>query len=702
MMAERHHDVETLNTAARRLLAADGTLTGPVLHAAGRDFQVGDEVITLTQAGHTLVPAGRPASAYIRTGTVGVVTAVHLADNAHEQALEVYFPKKGTVRVPWKYLTHRFDDGRDGGLGHAYAITAAKAQGATMDTARAVLSDDTTRPAAYVMLSRARTDLHAYVLGRADLTHRDDDETWLPAGPDPDSPLDRLADHLTRTRNERLATDHDPTAVAAHILRQRYTLAELTALRLAADVPDAPRRAPAATGATAPRNTPAPHAPRSAPKPAPDAPPAQDAPSSRQRAGGDPGSSTTTPSASDAPFAPFAPRAAPDAPGAPDLAPPGAPRFAPNAPTTAPGSAGLPRQVLLRRAELATEATVRTTARTHPPPALVERIGPRPASGPDRAIWDDTVTALAIYHARHQPDTPAHDPGPPPGATPDDRRHDPWLHHHDQATHLARTWANALPDGQTRTRFHSPREALPRARAIAGLHALLDHGHHPDHLRAALVREPLTDLQAGAAVLARRVVDLCAAASLDGAHYELPAPRTAQQEWNDVTRLLDLAETNHLTTWPTGALFVERRALGDQPDKLESTTDVRRAATQVHAPAAAREARRIRIDAALDRQTTHALHQARAEPAAYLTALLGPRPASAPEATAWDAAAYRAEHYRHHHLGLPHGTPAQPDDPDAIRGALGDRPSDPAAADAYDQAHQAHQASVNLGTPFLL
>ncbi|MBL7521726.1 relaxase domain-containing protein, partial [Frankia sp. CNm7] len=234
MMAERQRDVDTLNTAARALLTADGTLTGPVLAVAGREFQVGDEVITLTQAGHTLIPAGRPKSAYIRTGTVGVITTVHLADDPAAQALEVYFPSKGTVRVPWEYLTHRFEDGRDGGLGHAYAITAAKAQGATMDTARAVVPDDTTRPALYVMLSRTRRDLHAYVLRRDELRDSDDDEGWLPTVTEPDGPLERLADRLARTRTERLATDHDPDVATVHQLRTRHTLAELTALRLEA------------------------------------------------------------------------------------------------------------------------------------------------------------------------------------------------------------------------------------------------------------------------------------------------------------------------------------------------------------------------------------------------------------------------------------------------------------------------------------
>jgi hypothetical protein len=369
LMAERHREVETLNRAAHALLVADATLTGPALTVAGRQFQAGDEVITLTQAGHTLVPDGKPRSAYIRTGTVGVVTAVHLdPDNPAGQALSVYFPSKGTVHVPWEYLTHRFTDGRDGGLAHAYAITAARAQGTTMDTARAVVPDDTSRAGLYVMLSRARTDVAAYLVARDQLDDRDDDETWLPTEPNPQGPVGQLADRLGRSRPEQQAGEQDPLATTAHRLRRRHTLAELTALRF-------------------------------------------------------------------------------------------------SQPTSA---AGVPHQVVLRRAELAAEAALRAAALTNPPAALVARIGPRPAAGPDRATWEQVVGGLAIYHARHRPDVPPHEAGPPPVAGPHRQPADPWLVCRQQAVWLADNWAAALPPA-LRDRFGGPGQTLPRERAIAGL-----------------------------------------------------------------------------------------------------------------------------------------------------------------------------------------------------------------------------------------
>jgi conjugative relaxase-like TrwC/TraI family protein len=231
MMAEHQRDVDALTVTARALLQADGTLTGPVLTAAGRDFQVGDEIITLTQAGHTLIPDGAPRRDYIRTGTIGRVTAVHAhPDRPDTQHLQVTFPGRGTVRIDWAYLTYAFPDGRDGGLAHAYALTAHKAQGSTMRTARPLLADDTSRAGLYVMLSRAQHDLRAYLIRRHDLDTGLDDEDWLPVLPDADATT-RLAQRLRASRDERLAGDIDPHARAAHHLATTHTLPALIHLR---------------------------------------------------------------------------------------------------------------------------------------------------------------------------------------------------------------------------------------------------------------------------------------------------------------------------------------------------------------------------------------------------------------------------------------------------------------------------------------
>jgi conjugative relaxase-like TrwC/TraI family protein len=204
MLAERQQDVTLLNDSARVLLRVDGTLQGPSLRVAGRDFQVGDEVITLTQAGHTLVPHGQPPTNYIRTGSIGTVTAVSLAP----RAFRVTFPGKGEVDIDDAYLTYSFRDGREGGLTHAYALTAQKAEGATLSVARAVAVDDTSRAGLYVMLSRGRTDLRAYVVARRGLTKEPTDEPdGLPILSPENQPVAQLTRHLQESRSERLASE---------------------------------------------------------------------------------------------------------------------------------------------------------------------------------------------------------------------------------------------------------------------------------------------------------------------------------------------------------------------------------------------------------------------------------------------------------------------------------------------------------------
>ena len=230
MMAAHRSQVELLNLATRRLLAADGTLIGPELQVAGRRFAAGDEVVTLTQAGHSLIPEGAARDRYVRTGSVGKVTEVHL-DRAHpeHQWLRVTFSGRGAVKVTWDYLTHQFDDGRLGGLAHAYAITADRAQGSTMHVARAVATDSTSRPAFYVMVSRGEHEMCAYVTRDRCLETAADDEGWLPVINTSGGSLNAVVTNLERSRAERLASDLDPVAWAAHQLRQGRTMAEIAA-----------------------------------------------------------------------------------------------------------------------------------------------------------------------------------------------------------------------------------------------------------------------------------------------------------------------------------------------------------------------------------------------------------------------------------------------------------------------------------------
>jgi conjugative relaxase-like TrwC/TraI family protein len=238
MMAGDHGTVEWLNRAAQLRRIADGQLDpGRFVEVAGRRFHVGDEVLTLTQAGHTLIPQGRPASAYVRTGTLGIVTALHANPTSpSQQTITVFFPGKGTVSVGWDYLTFAFPDGRDGGLALAYALTAHKAQGSTMNTARPVITDTADPAGLYVMLSRGRTALSAYLTSSA-ILHAGpsgDDDDRLPVVPAAPPALDRLTGRIIASRAERLTATLDPDLATAIALRQKHSLAELTALHRAA------------------------------------------------------------------------------------------------------------------------------------------------------------------------------------------------------------------------------------------------------------------------------------------------------------------------------------------------------------------------------------------------------------------------------------------------------------------------------------
>jgi conjugative relaxase-like TrwC/TraI family protein len=260
MLAEHHRDTAALNHAARTLLAADGTLTGPAITtAAGREFRAGDQVITLTQTGHTLTPTGTPAD-YVRTGAIGIITAVH----PDTGSLTAWFPGKGTVHIGRDYLHYSFPDGRDGGLDHAYAITAHKAEGATLPVTRTLTTDDTSRAGLYVMLTRARHNTHAYLTHRTTLNRYPDDEDWLPHLDPNTGPLAQLADNLATGHPAQPVTTTHPTPVTAHRHHAGHTLADLTHQRRgfppgsahARRLRHAERAAETAIAATAPDNPP--------------------------------------------------------------------------------------------------------------------------------------------------------------------------------------------------------------------------------------------------------------------------------------------------------------------------------------------------------------------------------------------------------------------------------------------------------------
>jgi len=217
MIAEHHFERRELNNRARTLLAADGTLTGPVLEAGDQSFQAGDTVIARAQD-RSLHPEGGGRGSHVRNGTRGTVLDVR-SDPAGEGLL-VDFDRKGQVFVPRSFLEAEVRRGVTGGLTHAYALTSHAAQGETYEAGRHLATDRSGTEGVYVGLSRGRTDVKLYAVRHNDLVPRIDDDPGLPR-------LDRetadtrkaVADRLTSIGSELLATEHDRLGLDAIELR---------------------------------------------------------------------------------------------------------------------------------------------------------------------------------------------------------------------------------------------------------------------------------------------------------------------------------------------------------------------------------------------------------------------------------------------------------------------------------------------------
>lgn len=148
MLAARRADVEDLNARARLRLQAARVLTGDELTVAGRNFAVRDRVL----CGRNDRRLG------VLNGDVATVEAI----DRDALTLTVRLDRGDrTVELPARYL-------EAGHVAHAYAMTAHKAQGATVDRAWVLGSDAAYREWAYVALSRARAGSRLCLVGGAD------------------------------------------------------------------------------------------------------------------------------------------------------------------------------------------------------------------------------------------------------------------------------------------------------------------------------------------------------------------------------------------------------------------------------------------------------------------------------------------------------------------------------------------------------
>jgi hypothetical protein len=191
MYALRRSDVDDLNARARKRMDASRLLGADRLTVAGRQFAPGDQVMCLRN----------DRRLGVRNGTVGTVASIEgkgvgLADGTH---------------LPAAYV-------EEGHLTHSYASTVHKSQGATVDRAFLLGSDQLYREAGYVGLSRARLSSELFVVA-----------------PDPSFEMgDRLGQlirGLSTSRAQELAlfqlpTPQEPAAAVVPVSAARSLLAD--------------------------------------------------------------------------------------------------------------------------------------------------------------------------------------------------------------------------------------------------------------------------------------------------------------------------------------------------------------------------------------------------------------------------------------------------------------------------------------------
>jgi len=216
LIAGTNATVDALNHAARRTLQSHGHLDEPAGTWAGRDFAIGDRVVlrindytaSTTAGDQAHVLNGQTATLAGRTDRGVIVRLDHDQNQIH--------------------LDHRYLDA--GGLDHAYALTAHRAQGGTWDLAIAVGVDGLYREAGYLVLSRGRHE-NWLVLTRPEADALDaelarhDSPLHLPGeATDVDADLDR---RLATSRAKQLALVADPDADRIAALADTLDLAEL-------------------------------------------------------------------------------------------------------------------------------------------------------------------------------------------------------------------------------------------------------------------------------------------------------------------------------------------------------------------------------------------------------------------------------------------------------------------------------------------
>lgn len=222
MIAYRRSDVAELNAVARALLEREGRLGPERLRLdSGLELAPGDRVL-LTRNDRALGVAN---------GQRGSVVAV----DGDECSVGVELDDHRRLTLPARYLGA-------GHVRHAYALTGHKTQGITVEHAFVLApGEGKLKEWGYVALSRARGDTHLYAV------EREIDPDLSPHRHEPQGGVERLADALTRSAAQTLATDttrsSNPETFArrARLLRDRRQTLEERRDKAARDLHQATR-----------------------------------------------------------------------------------------------------------------------------------------------------------------------------------------------------------------------------------------------------------------------------------------------------------------------------------------------------------------------------------------------------------------------------------------------------------------------------
>ena len=208
MLAHRRHDVADLNQRARELLRGLGRIGGDQLVTDRRAFAVGDRVLARRNDRALGVVNGDP----------GQIAAI--LDGRAVVALD----DGRSVELPDSYV-------RAGHLEHGYALTAHLAQGATVERAFVLGSDELYREWGYTALSRHTTEARFYVSATPAFLNQSDFPLHAGRGT-----TRQVARMLGASRAQRLALDGTAPDPLRGLIADELAEARRRLARIEADV----------------------------------------------------------------------------------------------------------------------------------------------------------------------------------------------------------------------------------------------------------------------------------------------------------------------------------------------------------------------------------------------------------------------------------------------------------------------------------